>query len=42
VPALYKSGELADTTKRLAWIGKDADAFRKSDDGLHQAGGQAQ
>ena len=32
VPALYKSTELADTAKRLAWIGKDADAFRKSDD----------
>jgi hypothetical protein len=32
VPALYKSSELADTAKRLAWIGKDADAFRKSDD----------
>ncbi|HEU4373281.1 MAG TPA: S46 family peptidase [Telluria sp.] len=32
VPALYKSSELADTARRLAWIGKDADAFRKSDD----------
>ena len=32
VPALYKSTELADTAKRLAWIGKDVDAFRKSDD----------
>ena len=32
VPALYKSSELADAAKRLAWIGKDADAFRKSDD----------
>lgn len=32
VPAMYKSSELADTAKRLAWIGKDADAFRKSDD----------
>ncbi|MDB5909915.1 MAG: peptidase, partial [Massilia sp.] len=32
VPALYKSSDLADTAKRLAWIGKDADAFRKSDD----------
>lgn len=32
VPALYKSTELADTAKRLAWIGKDADAFRKSND----------
>ena len=28
----YKSTELADTGKRLAWIGKDADAFRKSND----------
>ncbi|MBC7452587.1 MAG: S46 family peptidase [Massilia sp.] len=32
VPALYKGSELADTARRLAWIGKDADAFRKSDD----------
>jgi hypothetical protein len=32
VPALYKSSELADTARRLAWIGKDADAFRESDD----------
>jgi hypothetical protein len=32
VGALYKSTELGDTAKRLAWIGKDADAFRKSDD----------
>lgn len=32
VPALYKATELGDTAKRLAWIGKDADAFRKSDD----------
>lgn len=30
--ALYKSTELADTSKRLAWIGKDVDAFRKSND----------
>jgi hypothetical protein len=29
---LYKSTELADTAKRLAWIGKDLDAFRKSSD----------
>jgi len=29
---LYKSTELADTNKRLAWIGKDAEAFRKSND----------
>ncbi|WP_305823008.1 S46 family peptidase [Massilia brevitalea] len=28
----YKNTELADTAKRLAWIGKDADAFRKSND----------
>jgi hypothetical protein len=32
VGALYKTTELADTSKRLAWIGKDADAFRKSND----------
>ncbi|MDL2357820.1 MAG: S46 family peptidase [Pseudomonadota bacterium] len=32
LPALYKASELADTAKRLAWIGKDAEAFRKSDD----------
>ena len=32
VPALYKGSELADTARRLAWIGKDVDAFRKSDD----------
>jgi hypothetical protein len=32
VPALYKSTELADTNKRLAWIGKDPEAFRKSND----------
>jgi hypothetical protein len=32
VAALYKSTQLADTGKRLAWIGKDLDAFRKSDD----------
>lgn len=30
--ALYKTTELADTGKRLAWIGKDVDAFRKSND----------
>ncbi|SDE42602.1 dipeptidyl-peptidase 7. Serine peptidase. MEROPS family S46 [Massilia sp. PDC64] len=29
---LYKGTELGDTAKRLAWIGKDADAFRKSND----------
>jgi hypothetical protein len=36
VPALYKSTELADTAKRLAWIGKDPDAFRKSNDAFIQ------
>ncbi|MGZ5200205.1 MAG: S46 family peptidase [Telluria sp.] len=30
--ALYKNTQLADTGRRLAWIGKDADAFRRSDD----------
>jgi hypothetical protein len=30
IPAMYKSTELADTAKRLAWIGKDPEAFRKS------------
>jgi hypothetical protein len=29
---LYKGAELGDTAKRLAWIGRDADAFRKSSD----------
>lgn len=28
----YKNTELADTAKRLAWIGQDVDAFRKSND----------
>jgi hypothetical protein len=32
LPAMYKSTELADTAKRLAWIGKDPEAFRKSND----------
>jgi hypothetical protein len=32
VGALYKASELGDTAKRLAWIGKDPEAFRKSDD----------
>jgi hypothetical protein len=32
VPGLYKSTELADTAKRLAWIGKDPEAFRSSHD----------
>jgi hypothetical protein len=30
--ALYKTTELADTSKRLGWIGQDVDAFRKSND----------
>jgi hypothetical protein len=30
--ALYQSTELADTNKRLAWIGKDVAAFRSSND----------
>jgi hypothetical protein len=30
--ALYRTTELADTNKRLAWIGKDPDAFRASHD----------
>jgi hypothetical protein len=36
VAGLYKSTQLADTAKRLAWIGKDADALRKSDDAFIQ------
>ena len=32
VPAIYKGTELGDTAKRLAWLTRDADAFRKSDD----------
>ena len=32
VSALYRQSELGDTTKRLAWIGKDPAAFAKSDD----------
>jgi len=32
VAALYKASDLGDTARRLAWIGKDPDAFRKSDD----------
>jgi hypothetical protein len=32
LPAMYKSTELADTNKRLAWIGKDPEAFRTSND----------
>lgn len=34
--ALYKSTQLSDTAKRLAWIGKDPEAFRKSDDAFVQ------
>lgn len=30
--AMYKATELADTAKRMAWIGKDPEAFRKSND----------
>lgn len=33
---LYKSTQLSDTAKRLAWIGKDPEAFRKSDDAFIQ------
>jgi hypothetical protein len=36
VPALYKSTELGDTARRMAWIGKDVDAFRKSNDAFIQ------
>ena len=32
VNSLYSQSQLGDTAKRLAWIGKDADAFIKSDD----------
>jgi len=32
VAALYKTTELADTAKRLAWIGKDPAAFRNAQD----------
>ena len=42
---MYKASELSDTAKRLAWMGKDAEAFRKSGDPfiqlavrLHDAG----
>lgn len=34
VGALYKSTELGDTDKRLAWIGKDPEDFRNSPDGF--------
>jgi hypothetical protein len=36
VPALYKATELGDTARRLAWIGKDAAALRKSNDAFIQ------
>ena len=29
---MYKASQLSDTATRLAWIGKDVDAFRKSND----------
>ncbi|QYF92442.1 S46 family peptidase [Massilia sp. PAMC28688] len=32
VGALYRATELGDTAKRLAWVGKDVDAFKQSDD----------
>jgi hypothetical protein len=32
LPALYKSTELGNTARRLAWIGKDPEAFRSSHD----------
>ncbi|MFC5548565.1 S46 family peptidase [Massilia aerilata] len=32
LPGMYKATELADTSKRLAWIGKDPEAFRSSHD----------
>jgi hypothetical protein len=45
LPAMYRSSELADTARRLAWIGKDPQAFRASNDPfitlavrLHDAG----
>ncbi|NHZ95492.1 S46 family peptidase [Massilia sp. CCM 8734] len=34
IGALYKQSELGETAKRLAWIGKDAAAFAKSDDAV--------
>jgi hypothetical protein len=36
VGTLYKSTELGDTAKRLAWIGKDPEAFRNSPDAFIQ------
>ena len=45
LPAMYRSSELAETAKRLAWTGKDPQAFRASNDPfialavrLHDAG----
>jgi hypothetical protein len=32
VAAMYRQSQLGDTAKRLAWIGKDTDAFAASDD----------
>jgi hypothetical protein len=32
VAALYRSTQLGDTARRLSWIGKDPEAFRRSDD----------
>jgi hypothetical protein len=32
VPALYRQSALGDTAKRLAWVGKDKQAFLDSDD----------
>jgi hypothetical protein len=37
--ALYKATELADTAKRLAWIGKDAGCLPQVGRPLHPAGG---
>src|SRR5699024_6175131 len=34
--AMYKASELSDTAKRLAWIGKDPQAFRTSNDPFMQ------
>ncbi|GGC96034.1 S46 family peptidase [Undibacterium terreum] len=36
IAGLYQKSELADTAKRLAWIGKDADSMTKSDDAILQ------
>jgi len=32
IAAMYRQSELADTARRMAWIGKDPEAFLKSDD----------